>query len=90
MSWISWWIKKRQMLRDFAEDVRNHDNVVNDPMNGCPGDFAEDFARDERRAILELYSVGATDEEIAKAEARGHELAARDNAALWDLVGGRR
>lgn len=36
--------------------VRSHENILDDPLNGCPKDFANDFAPVEMKKARTLQS----------------------------------
>jgi hypothetical protein len=72
------WIRKRRALKEFAETIQGQQSCLMDPMNGCPEDFAEDFARFNGKDVAKLWKLGATDEEIMRAEATGC-MKAREN-----------
>lgn len=55
-------------------------------MNGCPGDFREAYDKEELRILKELWSMGATDKQIGKAEYRGNMLAAKDFHELYETT----
>lgn len=58
---------KKKILKELEEMFYHHTSVLIDPMNGCPGDFAEDYAPIEDYKISKATEAGATNEEIAKA-----------------------
>ena len=45
--------------------------VCNDPMNGCPGDFAEDYDRLFWGLVNEARAAGHSEKEISEASERG-------------------
>jgi aconitase B len=67
--------EKTKKLKEYAEMVSHHIQVINDPMNGCPDDFAEDYAKIEWRKKMELAQLGATDDEIGHARFQGQHKA---------------
>ena len=74
---------KEKCLEELTEMIRGHQNVLTDPMNGCPEDFAEDYAPIEVRKCMETELAGATFEEIAAAIAKGRALAAEDYQEMF-------
>ena len=71
-------MNKSKILKELTEMIRHHTNVINDPMNGCPDDFSEDYAPIENSKINPAEEAGATQEEISKALGEGYELADQD------------
>jgi len=78
-------LSKEKVLEELTELIRGNQMVLNDPMNGCPEDFAEDFAPVEAKKCLEAELAGATYGEITIAIAEGHRRAEKD---LKELFGG--
>jgi hypothetical protein len=60
------------ILSRISGSVESTYTIVHDPMNGCPGDFAEDGDRALTALIIEAYSLGVTEEEIAQAIESGY------------------
>ncbi len=56
--------------------------TCNDPLNGCPRDFAEDYGLRIHRAVLACYVKGISQERINTACNRGY------NRAMKSLGGG--
>ena len=74
---------KTRILKELENMIKAHQGVLDDPMNGCPEDFAEDFAPIEQRKIAEAYKAGATDEEIEKAMAEGSRKASEEHEKIF-------
>jgi hypothetical protein len=53
--WVRAWVLKKEMLELHWHSA----SVCNDPMNGCPGDFAEDYGRQMNRMEWELHGIEA-------------------------------
>ena len=75
--------EKIKILEELTEMIRDHQNVLTDPMNGCPGDFAEDYAPIENRKMEEAEEAGATNEEIGWAVAEGYNKAQQDYQEIF-------
>lgn len=45
-----------ELYAQFREEAHQA-TVCSDPMNGCPGDFAEDYGRKNHRTYMELESM---------------------------------
>jgi len=73
---------KEEILNDLTDMIRHHTNVINDPMNGCPEDFSEDYTKIENRKIWDARNAGATEEEIGDALSKGYWLAEGDFGEL--------
>ena len=62
-----------EVLKEI-EDLECHAiTVCNDPMNGCPGDFAEDFSRRGNALYSKALVLGASEKQIQKAQNKGHD-----------------
>ena len=59
------------LLEKILENRKTKVTVCNDPMNACPGDFAEDFDEAYYHLIQEAVSEGISDEEISEATEKG-------------------
>ena len=76
-------MNKIKILKELTEIIRHHTNVINDPMNGCPDDFAEDYAPIENAKMNEARNSRATEEEIGQALSQGYWLAEQDYEEMF-------
>jgi hypothetical protein len=74
--------EQKQMLNRIRDHTNHAVSLYNDPMNGCPQDFAEDDRRTARKLTHEAYKLGITDEQILKAELKGNNDAAFNIARM--------
>jgi hypothetical protein len=75
----------RKLLKKLSDLVQSSIEIYNDPMNGCPGDFAEMYGRRIRKVIYELEILGVSDDKIFRAEKIGE---ARAEKTLDIMFGG--
>jgi len=66
---------KRQILKSIYTNAKAMHLICNDPMNMCPGDFAEDYTKIISRLTVEAVKLGATPEEYENAYEKGIEKA---------------
>ena len=85
MRLFDWWRNRRE-LKEFAVNVCRNIGIVNDPMNGCPGDFAEDFQRQDRRWVANMLAKGISIEKIDKARTKGTKMAYREEEEFESMI----
>lgn len=78
-------IKRWQELKQLEHAIKAQELVLQNPVNGCPSDFREEYAEHNHKQVQKLYSLGATDDQINKAIARGLEGADAVAARMWIL-----
>ena len=74
---------KAKLLKELEDMIRHHLNILNDPMNACAEDFAEDYGPIEERAIMDCFSAGASDLEISHAVSEAHRKASEDYEKIF-------
>ncbi len=60
-----------KILEEIESNRKSLITVCNDPLNWCPGDFAEDYDKIFWRLVTQAKNEDITDDEISEAAQRG-------------------
>lgn len=74
---------KKEILKEIEELVYKETTICNDPMNGCPVDFAKEYRKKINKTVRQALTLGITDEEIGEAIAKGYSKAEKEIGVFW-------
>ena len=63
------------ILKELEDIVFWKHTICNDPLNGCPRDFAENYDLKIHKVTITCYTQGITEQEIDTACKRGYNRA---------------